>query len=272
MKWIAVEVEGNILRLWPEGGDEIRRTLEAGVTLASLIPEIEHTVSITADTQILASGMCHELCSGAVMPVPCRPPKARHLVPKTMQIDPRVALVPPVMQDHPTGVMHHEVSRIAGLIAKDPNFDGVACLVGTNTVWAHISAEEIVSFQSASTGQMMHALCGGCLRVGDGFDDALSDMMSRPQALSARLASLQAALDLGRLGEDDLTAQMSGLLVGAELAAMRPYWLGQRVAVIGEADAIAPYQHGLTAQGVMVEPMSGASLALAGLATSRADG
>lgn len=269
MKWIAVEVEGNVLRLWPEGGDEIRRELEAGVTLASLIPEIEHTVSITAETQILASGMCHELCSGAVKPVPCRPPKARHLAPKTMQIDPRVSLVPPVMQDQPTAVMHHEVSRIAGLIACEPSFDGVACLVGSNTVWAHISAEEIVSFQSAATGQMMRALCGGCLQVGDGFNDALSDMMSRPQALSARLASLQAALDLGRLDEGALMAQMSGLLVGAELAAMRPYWLGQRVVVIGEADAIAPYQHGLTTQGGMVEPMCGASLALAGLSVSQ---
>ena len=33
-------------------------------------------------------------------------------------------------------------------------------------------------------------------------------------------------------------AALSGLLIGAELAASRPYWLGQQVSVIG-ADAMA---------------------------------
>ena len=35
--------------------------------------------------------------------------------------------------------------RLGGLLAADPEFDGVACLTGPQGLWAHLSAGEVVS-------------------------------------------------------------------------------------------------------------------------------
>ncbi len=256
MDWIAVEVKGRILRMWPDGGEEIRRTLDAGVTLASLVPEIAHTVSLSTNTRILATGVR----VGAPVAVPCKLATPRHVP----EVDPRLYVYPAIKQDAPAGLIGYDVARLAGLLARDPGFDGVACLIGEQTIWAQISAEEVVSFQAAATQQLAN-LFGGELCSGDGFTDALSDIMSRPQRLSAKIASLKAAKTLGQLDVAHLNSEASGALLGAELAAMKPYWLGQRVAVIGEAKLVAIYADALLAQGVQVEPHDGAALALRGL-------
>lgn len=256
MEWIAVEVKGHVLRMWPNGGDEIRRGLNAGVTLASLVPEIEHTVSLKPHTRILATGVR----VGAPVTVPCKLAEPRHVP----EVDPRLYVYPAVKQDAPAGLIGYDVARLAGLLAREPGFDGVACLIGSQTVWAQISAEEVVSFQAAATSQMAH-LFGAKLCTGDGFEEAMSDVIARPQRLATRIASLRSARTLGQLDEAAVQAELSGALIGAELAAMRPYWLGQRVAVIGDAGPVAIYTQALKSQGVMVEPHDGAALALEGL-------
>ncbi|MDA5093310.1 2-dehydro-3-deoxygalactonokinase [Aliiroseovarius sp. KMU-50] len=256
MKWIAVEVKGRVLRMWPDGGEEIRRGLNAGVTLASLVPEIEHTIRLRPDTQILATGVR----VGDPVTVPCKLASPRHVP----QVDPRLYVFPAVKQDAPAGLIGYDVARLAGLLAQDPGFDGVACLIGDQTIWAQISAEEIVSFQSAATSQLARLL-GAELCLGEGFEEAMSDVMARPQRLAAKIASLKAAMTLGQIDSTSAQAELSGALIGAELASMRPYWLGQRVAVIGDAAHVALYTKALEVQGAMVEPHEGAGLALKGL-------
>lgn len=256
MDWIAVEVRGRIMRMWPDGGEEIRRDVGAGVTLASLVPEIEHTISLKPYTRIIATGVR----VGDPVTVPCKLPQPRPVP----AVDPRLCLLPAITQDAPTGLIGYGVARLAGLLAQDPGFDGVACLIGEQTVWAQISAEEVVSFQASATCRIAQQL-GGKLCLGDGFDDVLSDVMARPQRLATTLASLEAAKTLGRCCEAAACAQLSAALIGAELAAMRPYWLGQRIAVIGNSNNVSVYQQALRSQGVSVETHVGADLALAGL-------
>ncbi|UWQ05197.1 2-dehydro-3-deoxygalactonokinase [Aliiroseovarius crassostreae] len=256
MEWIAVEVKGRILRMWPNGGDEIRRTLDAGVTLESLVPEIEHTVSLQPHTRILATGVR----AGAPLSVPCALAAPRHVP----HVDPRLYLAPAVKQENPAGLIGYEVVRLAGLLAQDPKFDGVACLIGEQTVWAQISAEEIVSFQAAATVRLA-GLLGATPSVGEGFEPTLSDIIARPQKLASKIASLEAARTLGLVSETEAASQLTGALVGAELAAMRPYWLGQRVALIGNARSTTVYEKALSAQGVVCDTYLGADLALKGL-------
>ncbi len=256
MEWIAVEVKGHVLRMWPNGGDEIRRGLNAGVTLASLVPEIEHTLTLSPETRIYATGVR----VGDPVTVPCKIAAPRHVP----EVDPRLYVYPAVKQDTPAGLIGYDVARLAGLLDLDPRFDGVACLIGNQTIWVQISAEEVVSFQAAATKQMAN-LFGAKLSSGDGFDDALSDIMSKPQRLAVKIASLRAAKTLGQLDDAALQAQLSGALLGAELAAMRPYWLGQNVVVIGDDAPAALYAQALKNQGVSVTVHNGAGLALRGL-------
>ena len=64
---------------------------------------------------------------------------------------------------------------------------------------------------------------------------------------------------------DQARARLSGLLIGIELAATKPYWLGQNVGVLG-ADTLAQnYTSGLSAQGVPVQTLDARDLTLKGL-------
>ncbi|MEL6588227.1 MAG: 2-dehydro-3-deoxygalactonokinase, partial [Pseudomonadota bacterium] len=102
-------------------------------------------------------------------------------------------------------------------------------------------------------------------RNGVAFATALEDAMSRPEATAARLFSLRAENLLNDLNGATARARLSGLLIGAELAAARPYWLGQQVAVIGASTVSQIYGSALTAQGVPATIADGPRMTLAGL-------
>jgi 2-dehydro-3-deoxygalactonokinase len=156
----------------------------------------------------------------------------------------------------------------------NPKFDGVVCLPGTHTKWVHISAGEIVSFRTFMTGEMFALLSQhSVLRhtaVGDGWDaamfaDAVSTGMSNPSEIAARLFSIRAEGLLNDLHADQARARLSGLLIGAELAAARPYWLGQHVALIGDDKLCKAYADALGAQGLPVERTDAERMTLEGL-------
>ena len=106
--------------------------------------------------------------------------------------------------------------------------------------------------------------------VGDGWDDAafadaLGDAMARPEAMASRFFSLRAEDLLAGLAPGAATARLSGLLIGAELAAARPYWLGQRIVLIGAERLASIYGAALSAQGALPETADAANITLAGL-------
>jgi len=67
-------------------------------------------------------------------------------------------ILPGLKQDKNPDVMRGEETQIAGFLAGNPDFDGVLCLPGTHTKWVHISAKEIVSFQTVMTGELFALL------------------------------------------------------------------------------------------------------------------
>jgi len=133
---------------------------------------------------------------------------------------------------------------IAGALAHCPNWDGVICAThGDVTHWLHVSAGEVVSMQSALTPRLVTTL-GGALAP---CATALGDTISRPERLAAHLR--QAEVTGNR-------AAITGHLLGAELSAMRPYWLGQDVLVIApcpEAHVTALSEQGVPATALDLE-------------------
>ena len=205
--------------------------------------------------------------------VPCLPVGAGAVRPVVKDARLDVAILPGLSQSDPADVMRGEETQIAGYLAKDPEFDGVLCLPGTHTKWAQISAGEVVSFRTFMTGEMFALMSEQSVlkhSIGDGwdtraFETAVTDAMSRPEALANRFFSLRAEGLLAGLSKDAATARLSGLLIGAELAAARPYWLGQRIVLIGAPKLSARYSAALALQGALAETADATQTTLAGL-------
>ncbi|MBY5931914.1 2-dehydro-3-deoxygalactonokinase [Tateyamaria omphalii] len=279
--WIAVDWGTSHLRAWLMRGDGTvldRRASAQGMgTLdrAGFEPALRDLVCDALPAPVLACGMVGSRQGWAEAPyaaVPCAPPSASEAV-QVLETDLDVRILPGVKQVKPADVMRGEETQIAGFLATSPGFDGVVCLPGTHTKWAHVSAGEIVSFRTAMTGEMFALLSQqSVLRhsVGEGWDmesfaAGVDQSLSRPEGLAAALFSLRAEGLLHGLSGDAARARLSGLLVGAELASMRPYWLGQQVALIGAEALSNAYADALETQGVPTQMAGAEEMTLAGL-------
>ncbi len=158
-------------------------------------------------------------------------------------------------QDHPADVIDGWVRLILlGFAARHPNWDGVACVLSaTLSHWVHLSADEAVSCQSFLTPTLVSAL-GGTTPPDSA---AISDSLSRPERLAAHLRNAQVT---------DTSAALTGHLLGAELAAARPYWLGQSLALIAPDELASGYAAALAAQGVPFDQHAPETLLPDGLA------
>lgn len=233
-------------------------------------------------TEVVACGMVgsrqgwHEAPYRAV---PCAPLDPGSLVTApTRDARIRVRLVPGLKQVQPADVMRGEETQIAGALALMPGFDGVICLPGTHSKWAHLSAGEVVSFQTYLTGEMFALLSqASVLRhgmQGEGWDEAafdagVSDALSRPERIGAKLFGIRAEGLISGLPAAAARARLSGLLIGMELAAARPYWLGQAVTLVGSEGLAKSYARALRTQGVEPRMVSGTEAVLAGLQAAR---
>ena len=288
-EWIAVDWGTSHLRAWAMQG---RKTLSgarseagmAGLSRAQFEPALRELVGDwlgAAPLDVVACGMVGARQGWVEAPytaVPARPLSyAPVLVPDTGP-DLRVHVVGGLKQGRPADVMRGEETQIAGFLALNPNWDGVICLPGTHSKWVQVSADEVVSFQSVMTGELFGLLAEqSVLRhsLSDGWDDtvfseAVSDALSRPEALAAQLFNLRARDLLEGLAEGQGRARLSGLLIGAELAATKPYWLGQQVAIIGAPELNARYAAALEGQGMSVLRARDDAAVLAGLSAARA--
>lgn len=285
--WIAIDWGTTHLRGFAMGPEGLRAEAVSEEGMGSLPPEGFEPALIRliepwlgpGVTPVLACGMVGSRqgwCEAPYRTVPCRP-----IEPGQMASVPvrdkrlRVQIVPGLKQARPADVMRGEETQIAGVLALYPGFDGTLCLPGTHSKWAQVSAGEVVSFQTYLTGEMF-ALLGtqSVLRhgmAGAGWDEAAFDAgvakgMARPEALSANLFRLRAEGLIADLGPDAARAQLSGLLIGAELAAARAYWLGTRVLLVGAPTLAALYARALAAQAVTAEVLAARDCTIAGLA------
>ncbi len=144
---------------------------------------------------------------------------------------------------------------IVGFLSGHAPWDGVVCaLHGDVSHWIHLSAGKAVSSQSFLTPRLLVALGGG--QTADAH--AITDSLSRPERLAAQLRVAEVS------GQ---SSAITGHLIGAELAAAQPYWLGQQAAVIGEGTLNVPYTDALSAQGCPTSSHDSADLIQPALTT-----
>jgi 2-dehydro-3-deoxygalactonokinase len=285
--WIAVDWGTSNLRAWAMAATGVLAEARSEDGMGKLArdqfePALLRLIGPwlgTGRVPVVACGMVGSRqgwCEAPYRTVPCAPLDAAAQV-TAPTADPRltVRIAPGLKQTAPPDVMRGEETQIAGALRLMPGYDGILCLPGTHSKWAQVSAGEVVSFQTFMTGELFALLSQqSVLRHGmqgagwddAAFDQALSDAIARPERLGARLFSLRAEGLIAGLTPQAARARLSGLLIGVELAAARPYWLGQRVTLIGADALCASYARALQVQGVDAQCLSASACTLAGLA------
>lgn len=287
--WIAVDWGTSNLRVWAMDGSGAilaETTSDDGMSKLSRTdfePALLRLIGpwlAGGPVPVVACGMVGSRqgwCEAPYRAVPCTPLDATAQV-IAPAIDPslQVHIAPGLKQASPADVMRGEETQIAGALRLMPNYDGIFCLPGTHSKWVQMSAGEVVSFQTFMTGELFALLSeNSVLRhgmQGGGWDDAafdtgLSDAISRPERIAARLFALRAEGLIAGLTPAAARSRLSGLLIGIELAAARPYWLGQRVTLIGAEKLSSAYARALATQGVEAQSLPATACTLAGLAS-----
>ena len=189
--------------------------------------------------------------------------------------DPRlnVRVIPGLSQSASPDVMRGEETQVAGFLAAHPGYNGVICLPGTHTKWVRLAKGRVQSFRSAMTGELFDLLSTRSTLAGltdDGWDDAVFDeavngAVVAQTALAADLFVLRAAGLLSQAAPGATRARLSAILIGQEVAGLRPIWQDLPVALIGDATLADLYHRALRAAGQRPERFEAAELTLAGL-------
>ncbi|SMO71421.1 2-dehydro-3-deoxygalactonokinase [Paracoccus laeviglucosivorans] len=288
--WIAVDWGTTRLRVWAMRGATVIEARSSDKGMGQLSPDgfqpaLLELVSDWLDTRppVIACGMVGARTGWAeadYRSVPCPPlDPARATRPPVS--DPRldVHILPGLSQIDPPDVMRGEETQIAGFLAEQPDFDGTLCLPGTHCKWVRIADGAVQGFHTFMTGEVYSLIARQSvlrLTIGDAQPDAVAFLEAAAQALAnpdlchAGLFPLRAAALLNGLDAAQGAGRLSGLLIGAELAAARPLWLDRRTVIIGAPELAALYQRALAQAGADAVQMDGAALVLAGLTAARA--
>jgi 2-dehydro-3-deoxygalactonokinase len=207
---------------------------------------------------------------------PCKPifPEAIGR-PETRDRRLRVFVLGGIKQTSPApDVMRGEETQIAGILSADPSFDGVLCLPGTHTKWVRIRAGEIVEFKTFMTGELFdllsrhsvlrHSLNGAGSNAVE-FARSIQLMMTEPASFAGQLFSIRAGNLVSGLEAAAAKARLSGLLIGAELAAARRYWVDQSPVIVGNGAQSDLYLDGLRTLGRSPIVIDASGVTLAGL-------
>jgi 2-dehydro-3-deoxygalactonokinase len=287
--WIAVDWGTSNLRVWgidSDGGVVAEASSDKGMAKldrAGFEPALLELVSdwLIEDRQmpVIACGMVGARQGWLEVPyseTPCKPIFLDAVGrPDTHDSRLRVIVLGGIKQTRPTvDVMRGEETQIAGILSEDPSFEGVLCLPGTHTKWVRISAGEIVDFKTFITGELFSLLSrqsvlrhglGGAGWDGIEFTRCIQLVMAEPASFSGRLFSIRAENLVSGLEAATANARLSGLLIGAELAAAQIYWLDQNPVVVGNGAQSELYVEGLRTLGRSPRVVDASGVTLAGL-------
>ncbi|MDE2356963.1 MAG: 2-dehydro-3-deoxygalactonokinase [Alphaproteobacteria bacterium] len=174
-------------------------------------------------------------------------------------------------------VMRGEETQILGWMADDPartRGRHFLCLPGTHAKWVQVEEGRIISFVTAMTGELYALLMRHSVLRGDpadAEDDAAFcaglEAAGDGGALAARLFSARARVVAGGAPARETSAYVSGLLIGAEVAAA-PALLGETphtVHLLGEPALCKRYAAALARNGAACQIHDGEAAVIAGL-------
>ena len=200
---------------------------------------------------------------------------------------PPVWIVPGLRSQRPDGgpdVMRGEETHVLGWAAQDParrTGEHLICHPGTHAKWVRLRGGRIDSFVTSMTGELFAILSKhSVLQVRDAPDDeaAFDEGLAAAGdggALASRLFTARSRVVGGDMSPDKVKSYLSGVLIGAEAAAMPALFkvgAATPVAIIGDLELAARYQRALSALGFKVSLHDGEEAVLSGLKALKAEG
>lgn len=194
-----------------------------------------------------------------------------------------IAIVPGVMvrsPDRDGDVIRGEETQIVGLLAAEPEFDGVVVLPGTHSKWATVTGGAIANFQTFLTGEMFgllsrqsflrHSVADGTAELADLPDFALGVERTVVDGLPflAAIFSVRARQLLDGVDPAHNLAYLSGLVIGGEIAAARDtgrLWQGRALRIVGSRSLARAYGRAFAIAGYDAAALDGSELVVAGL-------
>jgi len=284
--WIAIDWGTTNLRAWAmkDGSPVARRTAPVG--MAALDRDgFEPALLAAIGPWLPSSGTVPVVCCGMVgarqgwieapyVKTPS-PPLDAHAFARAPVKDGRieVTIIHGMSQASPPDVMRGEETQIAGLLRLEPGFAGLVCLPGTHTKWATVEAGRVEQFSSFMTGELYALLATqSVLRHSldgesdpEAFAEAVKEAADDPAQLAAKLFSIRARGLLDAVAPGRSRGRLSGLLIGLEVAAMRPQWQGKDVVLVGHGALAESYARALAIIGGEGRVVDAEQCTLAGL-------
>ena len=281
--WIAVDWGTSNLRVWHMRDAQPLAEASSDKGMGGLSPEqfepalldlIDAWLPDGERTLVLACGMVgarQGWAETAYAEVPAPPVSAANCT-RVPAIDPRLdmRIIPGLCQMDPPDVMRGEETQISGFLAGRPSHEGTLCLPGTHTKWVRVADGHVQSFRTMMTGELFGLLSThSVLRhsVAEGVDNeafagAARRAQADPSALAGALFGIRAASLLSDLDGAQGGSRLSGLLIGAEIAAARP---SGPITIIGTGTLAGLYHDALALAGHEVEIADARGVTLAGL-------
>ena len=272
----TLDEEGAVLaeRFFPMGVS----TLQPGTAAA----RFEQEVRPALDAEGLPAMLCGMVGSNiglAVAPYAECPADLAMLAANLLAVAPSVHIVPGLKGMGLTGapdVMRGEETQLLGWMAADrARAQGrhLVCHPGTHAKWAMLEDGRILRFATAMTGELFALLTRHSIVKSDApaTDEAAFhaglEAAGDGGALAARLFSARARVVVGAATADTTPSYLSGLLIGAEVAAMPRLmgWEDAPIILLGDGALCARYQAALAGRGMTSEVFDGGAAAVAGL-------
>ena len=268
--WIAVDWGTSNLRSWAMGSDgsvlaeassdKGMLRVETGGFEAALLELVSGWLPSNRTTSVLAAGMVGARQGWIEAPyaeVPCAGIDPGMMVQAPVE-DPRLSVfvLPGLCQRDPADVMRGEETQIFGFLAEQPDFTGSICLPGTHSKWVQVSGGEVQGFHTTMTGELFellskqsvlkHSMDGGWSAAA--FMDGVAEGLEAPGDLISSLFAIRAESLLRNPEPGWGPAQLSGLLIGAELASSLE--TDTAVAIIGGGRMVELYSTALSVRAV----------------------
>ncbi len=193
-----------------------------------------------------------------------------------------VAIVPGIMvrsTDRDGDVIRGEETQIAGLVEHMPGFAGLCIMPGTHSKWVSIAEGAVVTFQTYMTGELFdllsrHSFLRHSVASGEGdiaaspdFALAVKRTAERGLPFLSAIFSVRARQLLDGVDGAANRAYLSGLIIGAEIAAARAELEvpGRALAIVGARSLAHAYARAFAVLGRQVETIDGDEMAIVGL-------
>lgn len=227
------------------------------------------------DWPMLLAGMVGSTIGWQVAPYVVAPAGVEAIAAGLLWIDDRTAIVPglSLLEGERADVMRGEEVQLFGAVAAGlAPLDALLVQPGTHCKWARMQAGRIVSFTTAMTGELFALLrghsilapqLGAPVDAGDAFLAGVAEASARD--LSSALFGIRAAKLLGQRDDSAAASFLSGLLIGADVAAALAREDVDTVYMLADPALGALYAAAIAANGCSVRLIDSQVAFLAGI-------